>query len=73
MKARSVGTVVQIGNLAINLALVEEIEILENMIGLHFRNKKNSDDLPVTLVGEEYTAFLDWWERQAMRTQFTVP
>ena len=69
MKAHSVGTFVQVGMRAINLALVEEIEILSHSTHLHYRNKGNSTDIPVVLVGDEHVAFLDWWERQAAITQ----
>ena len=69
MKARSIGTFVQVGGHAVNLALVEEIEILSDSIHLYYRNRKNSTDIPVVLVGDEHVAFLDWWEHQAVATQ----
>jgi len=75
MKARSVGTFVQLGDTIINMALVVEGEIGENEVRLFFTPRIDDDEeeYPVMLRGEKRLAFLDWWERQAMRTQFTVP
>ena len=66
MRARSVGTYVQIGEAAINMARVAWINfnpLGAESIRLHFSRRRG--DISVTLRDDERLAFLDWWERQA--------
>lgn len=70
MKARSVGTFVQIGDMAINMALVVRINF--NPVGpegiyLHYPSRRGNT--PTVLRGDERVAFLEWWERQAVQTE----
>ena len=79
MKARSVGTFVQIGNLAINMALVIKIGFsvpgaVPSSVWLYFIPGQHGKPVgkPVVLTGENCAAFLDWWEREATRLQYKV-
>lgn len=65
--ARSVGTFVQVGDVAVNMALVVEINFGEDFIYLYYRPDKDEHEIPVTLVGREKDAFLEWWEFQASK------
>ena len=65
--ARSIGTFVQIGDVAVNMALVVEINFGEDHIYLYYRSDRDETEIPVTLVGKEKDAFLEWWEFQASR------
>jgi len=71
MKARSVGTFVQIGGMIINMARVVEGYIGDCEVTLYYlpRISAPTDDLeerhPVILKGERREAFLEWWECQA--------
>ena len=71
MITRSVGTFVQIGECAVNMALVTDINF--NPLGdkgvcLYF-SRKHAGMPPIILKGDARLAFLDWWERQAVITQ----
>ena len=75
MKARSVGTFLEIGGLFFNMARVVEGSISDDEVCLHFLPRLPPDDLgeeyPVLLKGERREAFLEWWERQAALTMCT--
>ena len=72
MKARSVGTFLEIDGLFFNMARVVEGSISDNKVYLHFLPRIDVDDpgeeYPVILSGERREAFLEWWERQAELT-----
>lgn len=67
MKARSVGTFVQIGGMIINMALIVKGSIDENEVRLYFtpRVDGTKEEYPMILMGDWRLAFLDWWEAQA--------
>ena len=72
MKARSVGTFLEIDGLFFNMARVVEGSIGDDEVCLHFLPRLPPDDLgeeyPVIFMGERRVAFLEWWERQAELT-----
>lgn len=70
MKARSVGTFVQIGDLAINMALVSDVNFSplgDESVCLYF-SRKRAGIPPIVLRDDARLAFLDWWERQAVQS-----
>ena len=73
MKARSVGTFLEIGGLFFNMARVVEGTITDNEVHLYFlpRIDDPGEEFPVILRGEMREAFLDWWENQAELTTFS--
>lgn len=73
MKARSVGTFLEIDGLFFNMARVVEGSISEDEVCLHFLPRVDDleDEYPVTLRGENREAFLEWWENQAVLTTCT--
>lgn len=71
MKARSVGTFVQVSeSLAINMASVTETTFSLECIYIYQEPRQESehDDTPIVLRDESRLAFLEWWERQAELT-----
>lgn len=68
MKARSVGTFVQVGMTSYNMALIREVTFTAECVYLYYLPRE-SDETPITLRGDVRLAFLDWWERQAAITQ----
>jgi len=73
VKARSVGTFVQIGGMIINMARVVEGTITDDEVRLYStpRDEGLEKEYPAILKGEKYEAFLEWWERQAVLTALT--
>lgn len=67
MEARSVGTFVQLGDMAVNMTHVVEIDFDEECIHLYLTPRQ--EDVVVVLRGDERLAFLDWWERRAKITR----
>jgi len=67
MKARSVGTFLEIDGLFFNMARVVEGSISDNAVYLYFlpRIDDLEEEYPVILKGERRVAFLEWWENQA--------
>ena len=67
MKARSVGTFLEIDGLFFNMARVVEGSISDDEVRLYFspRFEELEEEYPVILKGKRREAFLEWWESQA--------